>query len=239
MVAKKKTEENHIAEARAALVSAALDHVMFDGWGPGTLAAAVEDSGVDPTLAKQVCPRGALDLAVAFHRRGDSAMVTAMEASKLGEMRYRDRIAQGVRLRLEAVAADREAVRRGVALFALPQHAGEGASLIWGTCGLIWKTLGDSSEDINWYSKRATLSGVYSATLLFWLGDNSEGFADTWAFLDRRIDDVMRFESFKAKMRGNPLVKGFMAGPGRILDHIRAPKPGPTEGLPGHLGDKG
>ena len=239
MSAKKKTEKNHIAEAKAALVKAALDHVMFDGWGAQTLAAAIEDSGVDPTLANQACPRGAVDLAIAFHRQGDAAMVVALEASDLGELRFRDRIALGVRLRLETVAENREAVRRGAALFALPQRAGDGAGLIWGTADLIWQTLGDTSEDLNWYTKRATLSGVYSATLLFWLGDDSDGFSATWAFLDRRIDDVMQFESFKAKVRDNPLVKSFMAGPGRIFDHIKAPKHHAQSDLPGHLSEKG
>ncbi|MCP5072381.1 MAG: COQ9 family protein [Rhodobacteraceae bacterium] len=212
---------------------------MFDGWGPETLAAAIADSGIDSTLAGQACPRGAIDLAVAFHRQGDVQMIEALLTADIGELRYRDRIARGVRLRLEAVSENREVVRRGVALFALPQHAGEGASLVWGTSDAIWNTLGDTSQDVNWYTKRATLSGVYSATALFWLGDDSPGFADTWAFLDRRIDDVMQIESFKAKVRGNALFRGFMAGPGRILDHIKAPDPKAQSDLPGHVSDKG
>ncbi|MCP5089255.1 MAG: COQ9 family protein [Rhodobacteraceae bacterium] len=212
---------------------------MFDGWGSETLAAAIEDSGVDPTLAGQACPRGGIDLAVAFHRQGDAAMVEALQAAKMEEMRYRDRIALGVRQRLEAVAENREAVRRGVALFALPLHAGDGAGLIWGTSDAIWNVLGDTSRDVNWYTKRATLSGVYSATVLFWLGDDSPGYAETWAFLDRRIDDVMQIESFKAKVRGNPLFKSFMAGPGRLFDHIKAPSDNAQSDLPGYVSDKG
>ncbi len=230
-----KTEADHIEEARARLLDAALIHVMFDGWSPETLKMAIADSGVDPALAQLACPRGAIDLAVAFHKRGDRQMVAAMQAADMEALRYKDRIALGVRLRLEAVAQDREAVRRGVTLFALPQHAAEGATLIWGTCDLIWNTLGDTSEDVNWYTKRATLSAVYSATVLFWLGDESEDFTDTWAFLDRRIDNVMQIEKLKAGLRKNPLVQGFMAGPGRLLDQIKAPSPKTPTDLPGHI----
>ncbi|MBV1865892.1 MAG: COQ9 family protein [Rhodobacteraceae bacterium] len=234
-----KTEEDHIEGARAVLLDAAMIHVMFDGWGPETLAAAISDSGVDAGLAAQVCPRGAIDLAVAFHKRGDAQMVAALQARDMDAIRFRDRIARGVRLRLEAVAMDREAVRRGATLFALPHNASDGAALIWGTCDLIWNTLGDTSQDVNWYTKRATLSAVYSATVLFWLGDESADFTDTWAFLDRRIDNVMQFETLKANLRKNPLVKGFMAGPGRILDSVKAPGGHSQTDLPGHISNKG
>ena len=113
-------------------------------------------------------------------------------------------------------------MRRGMTLFALPHHAAEGAALIWGTADRIWTTLGDSSRDVNWYTKRATLSGVYSSTLLYWLGDHSADHADTRAFLDRRIEDVMRFEKLKAGLRDNALLSGLMAGPLKLLDRAEA-----------------
>jgi ubiquinone biosynthesis protein COQ9 len=231
-----KTETMHIEEARAVLLAAAEPHVVFDGWTTATFDAAVEESGVDAGLALQACPRRGVDLAIAYHKAGDRAMVAAMQAAKLEEMRYSERVAFGVRARLEA--ADKEAVRRGMSLFTLPQYAAEGTSLVLGTVGLIWDTLGDTSTDVNWYTKRATLAGVYSSVLLFWLGDESEGFVDTWAFLDRRIDNVMQIEVVKAKMRDNPFVKAFMAGPGRILGHVKAPRSEPRSDLPGYVAPK-
>ena len=231
-----KTEDTHLSETRANLLDAAQLHVVFDGWSDATFQAAVADSGVDAGLAAQACPRGGLDLAVAYHKAGDRAMVAAMRGADLNSMRYSERVAFGVRARLEAV--DREAVRRGMSLFALPQNASEGAGLVLGTVGLIWDTLGDTSTDVNWYTKRATLAGVYSSVLLFWLGDESEGFADTWAFLDRRIDNVMQIEVAKAKMRENPLVRAFMSGPGRVLDHIKAPSGQVQTDLPGYVAPK-
>ncbi len=220
--------------AAARLLEAALNHVAFDGWSETTYRAAIADSGVDAGLARALFPRGGVDLAIAYHRQGDQAMREALAARDLSSLRFRERVALAVRLRIEAVE-DREAVRRGTTLFALPQHAAEGAGLIWGTADAIWTALGDTSEDLNWYTKRATLSGVYSATVLFWLGDDSPGHQATWEFLDRRIEDVMRFEKLKAQMRDNPLSRAVMSGPLRFLDRIRKPSAAP--GLPGRWRD--
>lgn len=214
------------------LLDAALDHVPFDGWSTATFDAAVRESEMDPTVARAVCPRGAVDLAVAFHKRGDAQMLERLKTEALSALRFRDRIALAVRLRLE-VLTDKEVARRGTALFALPQYLGDGAKLIWGTCDAIWDVLGDTSDDVNWYTKRATLSGVYSATVLYWLGDTSEGHADTWEFLDRRIDNVMQIEKAKAQVRESPTLSKLMAGPNWVMSHIKAPTRFPKGDLPG------
>ena len=217
---RKECEECGMDDAKR-LLEAVLNHVPFDGWTQASMDAAANDCGMEAAQARALYPRGPVDMALAYHRQGDAAMVAKLQAADLNNMRFRDRIAAGVRFRLED--ADKELVRRGTTLFALPQHAGDGAGAIWGTCDAIWAALGDTSQDVNWYTKRATLSGVYTATVLYWLGDDSEGHAATWAFLDRRIDNVMGIEKFKAKARDSKLAQAFMAGPGKILDGIKAP----------------
>ena len=214
------------------LLKAALMHVPFDGWSKVTFDAAVDDSGVERTVAESVCPRGAVDLAVAYHEQGDQLMLARMTATDLEAMKYSARVAAAVRFRLEAVE-DKEVVRRGTALFALPMYAGDGAKAIWGTADAIWSALGDTSEDVNWYTKRATLSGVYSSTVLYWLGDTSEGHAETWAFLDRRIENVMQIEKLKAQVNKNPVLSKLLAGPNWLLSQVKAPQRMPQSGLPG------
>lgn len=218
--------------AREAVLDAALPHVPFDGWSETTLRAAIADSGVAEGLARALFPRGGIDLAVAFHKDGDSRMAETLAKADLSQMRFRDRVAFAIRTRLDLVE-DRELVRRGTTLFALPQHAAEGAKLIWGTADAIWLALGDTSRDLNWYSKRATLSAVYGSVVLYWLGDDSPGHQATWDFLDRRIDDVMQIESLKAKLRENPLGKALLAGPGRVMEKWRAPTV--PDDLPGRI----
>lgn len=219
-------------DTRDRLLDAALTHVPFDGWSEATLNAAVSDCGVDDALARAVCPRGAVDLALAFHARGDAAMLERIETTDMSGLKFREKVTAAVRFRLETVT-DKELVRRGTTLFALPHHAADGAKAIWGTCDLIWNALGDTSEDVNWYTKRATLAGVYSSTVLFWLGDTSPDHQATWDFLDRRIDNVMQIEKLKAQVRDNTALKPFLAGPNWLLNQIKAPKTKARTDLPG------
>ena len=224
--------ENSMDAMRKSLLEAASAHVAFDGWSEKTLTAAIAESGVPPGLARALFARGGVDLALEWHRRGDRLLVEALAGADMTGFKFRDKVTKAVRLRLE-LAGLREILRRSSALFSLPPHLAEGAGLIWGTSDAIWTALGDTSRDINWYTKRATLSAVYGATLLFWLGDDSDGQAATWAFLDRRIENVMQFEKAKAGFRDNWLGKAFLAGPLKILERVHAPEP--ARDLPGRM----
>ncbi len=220
------------SEMRSTLLKAALEHVPFDGWSKTTFDAAVADCDINPLIASSVCPQGAIDLAVEFHKSGDQALTDRWKAKNTQGMKIREKVAFAVRSRLEVVN-DKEAVRRGSTLFALPQNSATGAKLIWGTADLIWELLGDTSEDLNWYTKRATLSAVYSSVVLFWLGDESTDHAETWEFLDRRIEDVMRIEKFKVGMRENKLFASVFAGPNWLAKQIKRPTKIPRVDLPG------
>ncbi len=214
------------------LLEAVLAHVPFDGWTEPAFRAAIADLGVSRAAARAAAPRGALDLAVAWHRRGDAALREALSADDLATLRIRDRVAKAVRMRIE-IAGDREVLRRSVTLFALPHLTPEGTRLIWETADTIWTALGDTSDDLNWYTKRTILSGVYSSTVLYWLGDSSPDSADTWAFLDRRIDGVMQFERVKAAANRNPVFKTMFAGPIWLAGRVRAPRARAQDDLPG------
>lgn len=211
-----------VDDMKSRVFDAALAHVPFDGWSEATFRAAVADSGVETGLARALFPRGGVDLALTYHARGDAAMVAHLAAMDLSALRYRDRIATAVRTRLEL--SDRELVRRGTTLFSLPVHAPDGARAIWTTADRIWTALGDTSTDLNWYTKRVTLSAVYGSAVLYWLGDESAGHQATWDFLDRRIEGVMQFEKLKAGLKENPLGKALFAGPLKGLAKVRAPR---------------
>ncbi|WP_028030355.1 COQ9 family protein [Gemmobacter nectariphilus] len=209
------------------LARAALPHVPFDGWSDVTFRAACSDAGVAESLARVHCPRGAVDLALAAHQLGDDEMRVRLAAADLAGMRFRERVVHAIMLRLDA-AGDREVVRRASALFALPQHAAEGARAIWQTSDAIWTALGDTSDDLNWYSKRAILSGIYGATVLYWLGDETPDASATRDFVERRIAGVMAFEETKARLRQNPLTKPLMTLQARMAACVKAPQTGPA-----------
>ncbi|WP_282601943.1 COQ9 family protein [Paracoccus sp. PARArs4] len=209
---------------RDALLDAALIHVPFEGMNDAALRAGARDIGMAADLIAVHFPRGGADLAAAYHRRADAALRDRL-ATDPPQGRFRDRVADSVWARLDLV--DPELVRAGAATLAMPQNAGLAARLVWETADAIWTGLGDSSDDVNWYSKRATLSAVISATVLFWLGDESEGRADTREFLNRRIEGVMRFEGVKAKLSRLPGVSAVTRG---AFGWVRAPRNHPLPG---------
>jgi ubiquinone biosynthesis protein COQ9 len=227
----KAARPDYLDQVRDAVLEAALPNVAFDGWSESLLRDAISAADVNESEARMAFPRGVVDLAAAAHRQGDRRLREQMEAAD-EVLRIREKITKAVRVRLEIAGEHEEAVRRAAALFALPHNAAQGARLTWGTADTIWKIVGDNSEDYNWYTKRLTLSGVYSATLLYWLGDTSLDKEATWRFLDRRIDDVMRFEKVKAATRNNLLAKLALAGPRAILSRVRPPH---AKGSPGDL----
>lgn len=186
---------------RDALLDAALAHVPFEGMNDRALMAGARDLNMSPDLARVHFPQGGAGLAAAYHRRADAMLRDSLPQTPPGG-RFRDRVAEAIWRRLMLV--DAELVRAGAATLSLPQNAALAARLVWETADVIWTGLGDASRDVNWYSKRATLSAVISATVLFWLGDDSPDHAETRGFIDRRIDGVMRFESAKSTLRKLP-----------------------------------
>jgi len=176
---------------REKLIDAAIAHVPFDGWGDKALAAAARDQGIDPALVHNAFPGGGIEM-IEFHSRlADRRMVADFEQADTTGLKLREKVALAVRLRLSANTAHREAIRRALTILALPLHAALAARLLYRTVDAIWYGLGDKSTDYNFYTKRVLLAGVYSATLLYWINDKSAESAETWAFLDRRIAEVM------------------------------------------------
>ena len=185
---------------RDRLVVAMLPHIPFDGWGYDALRMAADDIGVASSQAQKLFPGGARDLIAWHSKMADMAMVEALSNLDLTSMKIRTRIATAVRTRLEQIETNREAVRKGLNFLTLPTNAALGLELLYQTVDDMWHMAGDTSTDWNFYSKRMLLSGVYSSTLLCWLNDTSEGYVDTWDFLDRRISDVMKVPQIKSKI---------------------------------------
>ncbi len=194
-----------IERTRQILIEAALPHIAFDGWTDTSLRAAAADAGIEESLARNAFPGGPSELIEAFSRDIDRRMLAELAKSDLAEMRMRDRIYTGVRIRLELLTPHREAVGRGLSFLALPIHAPLAAKCLYRSVDAIWHAAGDTATDYDFYTKRLLLSGVYSSTVLFWLNDRSEGGAETWAFLGRRIDDALRLGGTVGKMAGTLL----------------------------------
>jgi ubiquinone biosynthesis protein COQ9 len=188
---------------RRKLALAVGENAVFDGWTRAAVDSAAKQLGVDPVQARLAMPKsqaGMIDLYIQEVDRGLEAYFTPERLSKL---KIREKIRALVWRRLEIMGAAREAVRRALAILAMPQNVPLALRISWRTADLMWRIAGDSSTDFNHYTKRITLGAVYGSTLLVWLDDQSGGWTETAAFLDRRIDDVMKIEKFKAEWRGS------------------------------------
>ncbi|WP_374447526.1 COQ9 family protein [Stella sp.] len=181
-----------MSDRREALVLAAAANAAFDGWTMTAIRAGARDCGIPAAEVPDLLPGGETELLVAFSEWADRQMLAHLGQLPMEAMKIRDRIAAAVRARIDVLAPYREAVRRGAAVLSLPHMAPTGARLVWRTVDAVWYAAGDRSTDASWYTRRALLAGVYSSTLVYWMNDRSPGHAESWAFLDRRIADVMR-----------------------------------------------
>jgi ubiquinone biosynthesis protein COQ9 len=195
---KARGRTNQSADIRGAVLEAALPLILQSGFSDATLKRAAGVAGADTVALARHFPRSSVNLVEAFSDWVDDQMEVALGTAPLSEMKIRERIKAAVNARLVVLRPHKEAGRRAAAFLTLPQNAPVAASLLYRTTDRIWRAVGDTSTDFNFYTKRAILAAVYSSTLLRWFSDDSEDEKATFEFLDARIDDVMRFEKFKA-----------------------------------------
>jgi ubiquinone biosynthesis protein COQ9 len=182
-----------LAEAqRGALIEAILPDVAFDGWSRAALRGAARRTGLSAGEALALFPGGAADLVAGFSRWADQRMLDRLEAAALDGLRVSERISLAIGSRLEIVGPWREAVRRALAVLALPQHAALGLRLLYETVDAMWYAAGDNATDFSFYTKRLSLAAIWAATVLYWLEDRSEDFVETRAFVARRLADLSR-----------------------------------------------
>lgn len=189
------------ARFQARLLDAFPPHAARLGWTDSAFKAAAAEAGLSEGEAALACPNGASDLMDAFADRADQAMLARLEEIDLASLRIRDKVRAAVMARIEAQAPFKEAARAMTRALSRPSRAPHAARLLWRTADHIWRALGDRSTDGNFYSKRAILSGVLGSTYTRWFSDQSADNQDTWAFLDARIENVMQFEKFKARLK--------------------------------------
>jgi ubiquinone biosynthesis protein COQ9 len=189
------------AAAKEAVVAAALPDAAFDGFSDAVLAKAGKAAGLEKDALERLFPEGARSLIEAYSLSVDAEMEKLLAEMDLAKMKIRARIAAAVLARLSVLKPHKEAARRAAATLTLPMNAALGATLMYHTVDAMWRAVGDTSTDFNFYSKRGILAGVYGATLLRWFNDGSEDEEPTRAFLAARIENVMQFEKFKAEAK--------------------------------------
>ena len=213
-------EPSPLEQLRRRLALAVGENAVFDGWTQKAVDSAAAQLGIEPAQARLAMPKGQAGLIDCYIQEVDRALADWFTPERLEGLKIREKIRSLVWQRVEIIGPAREAVRRGLAILAMPQNLPLALRISWRTADLMWRIAGDTSTDFNHYTKRMTLGAVYASTLLAWLDDQSEGWSDTAAFLDRRIDNVMEFEKFKAQWRGS---SDMHLSPSRFFGRLRYP----------------
>ena len=210
----------NLDELAAALAPVLARHAAFDGWSESALALAAEELGIPADRARLAFPDGSAGMIDAWFDTIDRVMLDAFPPERIAALKIRARIRELVLFRLHMIQPHREALRRALAVLALPGNVAASARLAWRSADRIWRLAGDTATDFNHYSKRAILIGVYCSTSLVFLDDESDDLAETRTFLDRRIDGVMRFEKAKARWTGGADRRPSLS---RFLGRLRYP----------------
>lgn len=208
---------------RDRLLMQALSDVPYGGFSQAVLNRAAEKAGVSPAELKTAFPNGPSSLIEAFSDWADGRVAERLKAFRDAPMR--ERVAEAVRARLEALNEHKDAARRAASFLAMPMHAPLGAKLLYNAVDSMWHAAGDRATDFSFYTKRATLGAVYGATMLYWLADSSEGHKATWEFLNDRIEEVMRIEKWR---KGAENLASHLPDPFEVLGAIRAGARKPT-----------
>ena len=209
-----------LARIRRQIALAVGENAVFDGWTERAVDSAAAQLGVDPAQARLAFPKEAPHMIEAWIDGVDAAMEAKFTPDVVAAMKVRDRIRDMVWFRLETTGPAREAVRSALSILAMPQNVGLALKTGWRSADRMWRLAGDTATDYNHYTKRLILSGVYTSTLLVWIDDQSEGWSETRDFLDRRLQNVMQFEKWKASWRGNAIRRPSLS---RFLGRLRYP----------------
>ena len=209
-----------LKSVRDRLALAVGENAVFDGWTPKAVDSSAAQLGIDPAVARLAFPKDQAGMIDAYVEGVDAVMAAHFTPERIAALKVRERIRELVWFRLQTMGPAREAVRSALAILAMPHNAVRGLEIGWRSADLMWRLAGDSATDFNHYTKRLTLSALYAATLLAWLDDQSEGWSETSAFLDRRIADVMRFEQWKGQWRGSSERRPSLS---RFLGRLRYP----------------
>jgi ubiquinone biosynthesis protein COQ9 len=220
MVATTLPADPTLDEIRIGLAPAIARNAAFDGWSIAAVHVAADDAAIDRDVAALAFKGGAMAMIDAWIESIDLELAGRLPPEQLNAMKIRQRITELLSTRLGIMAPDRESLRRAMAIMAMPQNLARAAKIGWRSADRMWRLAGDTASDFNHYTKRMILSGVYASLLSVFVNDDSENFADSRAFLNRRIDNVMQFEKVKAQAKAR---REYAPSFSRFIGRLRYP----------------
>ena len=181
------------SDERDAAIDRLVPLVAEHGWTVAALRLAAGDN------ADLMFPGGPAEVVESYIDLADRRMAAAAATQMTGQ-RLHQRVRTLIVERFAQASHQKDAVRRAFGVLSQPGNLATAARCTARTVDAIWHAAGDTSADFSWYTKRAILASVYSSTLLFWLGDRSDGEA-TLGFLDRRLAGVAKIGKLRRRFQ--------------------------------------
>src|SRR3954468_20761582 len=142
-----------LEQLRRRLALAVGENAVFDGWSQAAVHSAAAQLGVDPVQARLAFPKGQAAMIDLYIQEVDRALEAYFTPERLEGEKIREKIRSLVWRRLEIMGPAREAVRRGLAILAMPKNLPLALRIGWRTADHMWRIAGDISTDFNHYTK--------------------------------------------------------------------------------------
>ncbi|XP_044290139.1 ubiquinone biosynthesis protein COQ9, mitochondrial isoform X2 [Varanus komodoensis] len=200
------------------ILTAALEFVPALGWTPDAIAEGAKSLGLSVAAAGLFHNDGS-ELVLHFVSRCNSRLSELLEEQEklvqLGqaEKKKTDQfLKDALEARLRMLIPYIEKWPQAISILLLPHNIPASLNLLSSMVDDVWHYAGDQSTDINWYTRRTVLAGIYNTTELVMIQDSSPDFEDTWSFLQNRITDAMNVghTARQVQATGEALVQGLL-----------------------------
>lgn len=194
-----ENSKNQFLKLRKKILNQILIDIEEFGFNEKTLLISSKKCNISNGYLGRIFPEGVSELRSFFFEEINKKMLKKINKIDYSKLRIRDKIFNGVIIRLEILNKNKPAIKR-----ILASEVNKPYNVIknlWKTSDLIWISAGDNSTDYNYYTKRSLLSWVYISTFLYWLNDNNKNLSKTKIFLNKRIDEVLEFGKNTGKLK--------------------------------------
>lgn len=191
-------------ENKAEITNKFIESLLFEGWSQKTLEKAIEAAGVDKNQMAILYPGGIAEFTQEFiDECNKQALQIAAEPSFI-KLKTQEKVRELIFARIKTYhfkLQNLEALKKFMAFNVKPFQVGDSLKNIYDFSSDVWYAIGDKSTDFSFYTKRLSLSLIYSKSMLYSLNDKSENLQSTQKFIQNSIDGLMKINKLKAKIK--------------------------------------
>jgi len=199
IIGKIKMRINNLNSRRKKVLNISKKFIVKNGWNENLFLKLSENSKYKIDELKVLFPNGYTALLEFYLNELNAEMILSSKKINLIRMKTHQRIKALIMLRLNNLQKEKDLFKKTYFILALPKHSKIAVMSLYKTVDEMWFLAGDISTDFNFYSKRAILASIYSATILYWINNNN--LKQTTKFLDNQLAKVSKIPEIKNKIK--------------------------------------